>query len=331
MGGTPAAVRNAFNRVGAEAGGLLFLLVEHSARVLPPSWLFRLSHPVGVALRPDGRKTRAVAMMKAVLERPDWTNEQWEDLWRRHVEAVGRFVVEQMRWLRLPPAEILGQIRIEGAERLDQALAGNRGAVLLCAHTANFAAGLAVAPMSGRDTKGFGTPLRSRLAERSYVRYHRGFGLDRQPTRRGVSAEIGQLLGRGGVAVTFYDLTTVPKHNAWVPFGHAETLVSLGPALLALRNDVEAIPVMSSVSPGGEHLVTFHPALARPRSGDPLRDAFTMTCEAMRRLTDEVERAPERWWNWDLGRFRDDQGRTSGYLGGFEIHEFTRENGRAGV
>lgn len=301
----------------------MFLLLEHSARVLPASSVYRLSRPIGHMLRPKTRRGHAIRMMKTLLDLPGWQDEDWGNLFRRHADTVGRITLEQIRWLRLAPAEIRRQIRVEGHENVEPALSGPKGLVLLTAHTANFSSVLVTAPTLGRETWGLGGQLPSWLADRSYGRFCRSIGLDRRRPEPGISGQLDALLNRGGVAVTFGDLTTVRHHNAWVPFCRAEILVSLGPMLLASRNGVPTVPVISSDGPDGGPVVTFHPPLTLPQSGDRLRDAFLMSCEFMRLVTRETEREPEKWWNWDYGRFRDHEGGTWGNVSRHEIHEFS--------
>ena len=314
--------RRALVRTAEEIGGVVFVALEHSARIMPESALYRLSRPIGRMLRPVSRRDHAVRMMKAILDRPGWGEDEWRHLFRRYADSVGRLMLEQMRWLRQPIADIKRRVRVDGADYVEQALGGSRGVVFVAAHTANFASMLVTVPTFGRETWGLGGQMPSWLADRSYGRFCRSIGLRRQKIQRGISAQLDALLSRGGVAVTFGDLTSVPRNNAWVPFGRAHIVVSLGPALLALRNNVALVPVISSGGPCGEHLVTFHAPLAAPRSGDRLRDAFLMSCQFMRLVTLETERAPEKWWNWDYGRFRDTDGREFTRRKDIEIYDF---------
>ena len=86
--------------------------------------------------------------------------------------------------------------------------------------------------------------------------------------RQGRSSGVADLLCRRGLVVTFCDLTTVPRNNAWVPFGRIETLVNLGPALIALRNQAPLLVLVSRVLPAGKTGVWIQPLLPPVDTGN---------------------------------------------------------------
>lgn len=284
--------------------------------------LLRLDGIVARIVRPARFAPRGIAMMRAMLGDGGRTELEWRQFWQRHVRTMGRFVIRYAHASRIPVENLRAEMEIHGAGNIHAALEAGRGAILLCSHTGPLLAQLIFAGSLDREAWAFGNPLRPRCIEPSFTRFHRRIGIERKQVGRGHSAEIRVVLQRNGLIVTFCDLTTVVRNNAWVPFGRTETLVNLGPALLGLREDAPMLVLTSRAFDDGRVGVWVHPALSAPRTGDRLRDAYAIISRSMAIVGEEAGQHPEQWWNWDLGRYREADGRTFGFTRPYEIHDF---------
>jgi len=262
-------------------------------------------------------------MMKAMLGADSRTEAGWEGLWRRHVRMVGQLVIRHIMSFTTPVADLRAEFDVRGVEHIQAVLESGKGAVLLCSHTGHFLAQLFVAGSLGREVWAFGNPLPNRRAEESLTGFCQKIGIDRRPVGHGRSAAAKDLLNRKGLILTFCDVTTVPRNNAWVPFGQTETLINLGPALLGLRNEAPLFVLTSRVLSGGRTEVRVHPSLLVARTGDLLSDAFDASCQAMAMISAEVQNYPEQWWQWNTGCYRTADGQAFGHPGSFDIHELT--------
>jgi len=314
------------------AGDCSLLILEQLGRVLPHGIFLRLDGIIGNLVRGPGDKPAALTMMKAMLGTGQRTEAEWEGLWQRHVRVVGHLTIRHLQSFTTPVPKLLADLEVEGAGQIKAALDSGKGAVLLCSHTGHFLAQLLVVGSLGREAWAFGNPLPYPRTEERFRRFCRTIGIDRRPVGRGHSIATKDLLNRQGLVVTFCDVTTVPRNNAWVPFGQTETLVNLGPALLGLRNNVPLFVLTSRSLPTGRAAVRVHPLLTVTRTSDLLSDAFDASCEAMAIISEAVRNCPEQWWQWNTGCYRTADGESFGHPGPFEIHELTAgcyERGRS--
>ena len=151
----------------------------------------------------------------------------------------------------------------------------------------------------------FGNLMPSPAMERDFNDFHVRLNVNRILVGQGKSGLAAETLKQNGLVMTFCDLTTVAHNNAWLRFGRAETLVNLGPALLALKHDAEAMCLTFKSLEQGRHRITVHPPLNRPETADRELDARRMTQDALDLCSRELVERPEQWWQWDAVRFRE--------------------------
>jgi len=289
----------------AGLGSAGYLALDTLFRLLPEPTGYRLARVVGGMLRPPGLRKPMRDMMKAVLGNPGWTKARWQELLEGHLRWVGRMSIENSYWLRLPVHELRRRVTVRGQEHLAEALKSGRGAMLFANHLGNFMSFVVRSACWAPEVCAFGNPMPTPVIERPFQEFHRRLNVTRWLVGQGLSFRAEDVLRRNGLVVTFIDLTTVKRNNVWVRFGHAETLVNLGPALLALRHDVEALCLTFMPLHGLHHQITIHPPLTRDRSGDIEADALQLTQRALDLVTEELFRRPEQWWQWNAVRFRD--------------------------
>ncbi|MCX7015258.1 MAG: hypothetical protein NTW86_22335 [Candidatus Sumerlaeota bacterium] len=278
--------------------------LEALLRKMPEPEGYRLSRVVGSLFHPPPMRRRSLAMMKAILDRPDWTEAQWRELRKDYFGWTGRMALECLYWLRLPADELRRRVTVRGQEHLDEARRTGRGALLLGSHLGNFISFLARGASLAPEVAALQNRLPAAVLERRFQAFHERFSVQRWKVGETKALRIARILRRNGVILTFVDVSVAPKNNVWVRFGRGETLVSLGPAILALRNRVEALCVTFTPLGNGRHQMDIHPPLPRPCSGDLAEDARRLTQQAVDLVANEVNRRPEQWWPWDAARYR---------------------------
>lgn len=109
--------------------GLLRLAIH-----LPFRWQMRIGRRLGRLMRKVAGRRQRVAEYNLRTCYPDWTEEQRQDLIRRHFEALGIALFEVGLCWWGSDRRLRKLVTIEGLEYLDTALERGKGAILLSAH-----------------------------------------------------------------------------------------------------------------------------------------------------------------------------------------------------
>ncbi len=273
------------------------------ARCVPERQLLGLAPVLGGMAR-GRRKQRCLANLKLFLGNEDWPEDQWERLWHAHTRHSGRTIVEVLTWQRLSADEVMGRVSTRGDEHLREALRQGRGVMLFANHLGNF---VGLAPGLGRLGLSLclsGHAMPTAYTETMLRQFMGRFGVRRQLLGRRLLATAAETFRSGSIFGAFVDLSTAGKREEWLRFGRAETNVSIGPALLALRHRVPVICVTCTRLDATRHEVTFHPPLRVAESGDRHVDARLLTAQALEVVAADIRRNPDQWWQWDFAPIR---------------------------
>ena len=187
---------------------------------------------------------------------------------------------------------------------LQAALKSGRGVMLFINHLGNMACIVGGLAIRGYDVTLAGNRIWIPFIERKLERIHKRVGAKRVHLGGQLASTASRVFRRNGIFATFIDFSVTLKHNAWLEFGHAEMSVSLAPAILAIRNNVDVICASCIRMGGNSHRVIIHPPLTAPKSGELLTDAGALMQDAMRLLHADMLRQPEQWWSWDKVHLR---------------------------
>jgi KDO2-lipid IV(A) lauroyltransferase len=221
--------------------------------------------------------------------------------------SYGRYWVDAFRLPAETMDDLNARFHADGMEHLAAATAGGRGAIFALPHLGSW-------EVAGRWVSGQGYRL-SVVVEPleppalfDWFRDLRGaMGLDVIPLGPAVPALVRDALADGRVVclVADRDLTGT---GVEVEFFGERTRLPAGPALMAMRHDVEILPVGTYTEPGGRHHSIIHAPVERTRTGRLADDVVTVTQRLARVFEEIIRRAPEQWHlqqpNWPSDRAR---------------------------
>jgi KDO2-lipid IV(A) lauroyltransferase len=171
---------------------------------------------------------------------------------RPAIADAGRFVAELPRlWMRPRAESCLGQVSVQGRDRVDQALARGRGVVFFSAHCGSFElAPQALAELYGPVTAMY-RPARQPWLARLMAASRERPGLVMAPASlAGIRQMLKALRARGAVAL-LTDQVPPEGLGLWAPFfGRSAYSMTLA-ARLALQSGAALIPVRTERLPGG--------------------------------------------------------------------------------
>lgn len=272
-------------------------------RVLPEKLARRIAPILGRTER-GWRKQQSLSNMKLFLGIENGTESSWEQLWNAHMTHLGQTLVEILTWQDLKTDEVMHRISVRGEEHLREAMGPGRGVMVLVNHLGNFTSLAPCACRLGFAGCTSGNALPTPYLDRVLREILRRFGFDLQLLGSGLPAAAAETFRRGLVFSAFVDYSVAGKRDKWFRFGRAETNVSLGPALLALRHRVPVLCATCRRLDAMHHEVTFHPPLPVAESGDWRVDAHELTARALEVVANGIQENPEQWWPWDWAPLR---------------------------
>lgn len=273
------------------------------ARLLPWRAVRTMGSTLGFLFYVFDRRHRRIAMANVAAAFPRKTVSGRRALVRNVFGHFGRLLFELLKFSGLSGEQILARVEFEGGERIHDAHAKGRGALLFTghfgfweinaiAHAAAFSPlGVLARPL---DNIRLHTLLeRTRGCTGNYVIYRRG------ALRRVLKA----LNANHGVAMLIDQHIQAPD-AVTVNFFDRPAATTLALAVLALRTGAPVIPVFALPLPDGRYRLVYEHPVEPPADESPeaIRD-FTQRCTDV--LEMQVRNHPELWL-WMHRRWRDD-------------------------
>jgi len=249
----------------------------------------------------DGRHRR-VAMANVTAAFPRKTEAERRALVRQVFGHFGRLLFELLKFSGLSREGVLSLVEFEGGERIREAHAQGRGALLFTGHfgfweinaiahaAAFFPIGVLARPLDNIRLHNLLEQMRGCTG--NYVIYRRG------ALRRVLKA----LNANHGVAMLIDQHIQAPEAVS-VNFFDRPAATTLALAVLALRTGAPVIPVFALPLAGGRYRLVYEHPVDPPADDSPeaIRD-FTQRCTDV--LEMQVRRHPELWL-WMHRRWRD--------------------------
>jgi len=292
----------------------LVALTVRIARVLPWSLVRALGSSLGFLFYTLDRRHRRIALQNLEAAFPRKPIAERRALVRQVFGHFGRLLFELLKFSGLPKEEVLARVEIEGGERIRDARAEGRGALLFTghfgyweinaiAHAAAFAPiGVLARPLDNRRLHDLLERMRG--CQGNYVIYRRG------ALRRVLKA----LNANDGVAILIDQHIQAPD-AVTVNFFDRPAATTLALGVLALRTGAPVIPVFALPNGTGRYRLVYERPVDPPSNDSPeaLRD-FTQRCTDV--LEMQVRRHPGLWL-WMHRRWRDSALAESGEPGMF--------------
>lgn len=238
------------------------------------------------------QRDRNRALQHLALAFPELSPKEHRRIAKQAFLHQGMNAAELLHLLRRDAREVLPYMEVEGWENMEAAKTAGRPILLLTGHCGNWEVIAVPArergiPLAAIARAADDTRLQQIVKE---IREHLGSITIERGTRKSARQLLEVLRGDGAIAMLIDQDTKVD--GVWVPFFGRPAFTPVGPAEMALKQNMQVIPAFIERRPDGGHLLRFRPVLDLP--GDPQGATARMTAE----IEEQVRRRPEQWVWW---------------------------------
>ena len=270
---------------------------------IPKIHILRLGHALGTCLYHLDRRHRRIVRRNIQFSQLRSSPEQIKLLSKRIFHHFGISLIELLQMVCLNQNDLVSKFHFKGQQNLNDALAKQKGVVIVTAHLGNYEMAAQSLPCL------FGLPMASVAKKLRNVRLNRfvhhmrtRFG-NKVIYKKGALPEMTQILRQGGIVAILMDVSR-RFDGVEVNFFGRRATATPSAALLGLRCKSPVLPGFSYRNPRGKLIMEIEPPVEMQRSKDLRFDLQFNT----QRITDRVERAirknPEQW-NWMLKRWKE--------------------------
>ena len=234
---------------------------------------------------------------------PEWSQSQIQNLSKRIFQNYGIIIFEVLQMAFSTREEMLSRARIEGVEIIIEALAKQKGIIVVSAHLGNWELALQYSPCYFQiPLTGVAKKLRNSTLDRLVHKFRTRFG-NRIIYKKGAMPEMTRTLRQGNVLGLLMDISRRFDGVEVQFFGHKATATPAA-AMLALRCKSPVIPVFSHRNQMGQLVIKVEHPIEIQRTGDLRSDLQTNTQLITDRVEQAIRKNPEQW-NWILKRWKE--------------------------
>ena len=292
----------------------LVLTIQAVARVLPDAIARGMGALIGLSFYLGDPTHRRLTVTQLQAAFPVRSEAECRAIARATFAHFGRLLVALLRFSPLTPDQMRARVEVEGAERVEAALSGGRGVLIVTGHFGyweiqGLAHALVLPPISVM-ARPLDNPYLHRFLERA--RCSTGNSVI---YRQGALRRVLRALGANQAVAVLIDQHIQPADAVTVDFFNRPAATTAALATLALRTGAPLVPAFALPLPGGRvRLVYEHPVPLPPAdSPDPVRE-LTQRCTDV--LEMYVRRHPHLWL-WMHRRWREPEGEGLGDRGMF--------------
>jgi KDO2-lipid IV(A) lauroyltransferase len=280
----------------------LVLATMWITRLLPWRAVRAMGAALGFLFFTFDRRHRRIAMANVAAAFPRKTEAEHRALVRQVFGHFGRLLFELLKFSGLSREGVLRLVEFEGGERIREAQAQGRGALLFTGHFGFWeinaiAHGAAFAPMGV-----LARPL-DNIRLHNLLEQMRGCTGNYVIYRRGALRRVLKALNANHCVAMLIDQHIQAPDAVTVNFFDRPAATTLALAVLALRTGAPVIPVFALPLADGRYRLVYEHPVDPPADDSPeaIRD-FTQRCTDV--LEMQVRRHPELWL-WMHRRWRD--------------------------
>ena len=268
------------------------------AAILPYPWQITAGRVLGRVGRRLAPRSRRVVRHNLEVCFPELSHEQRRRLSREHFEAVGAAFSEMgLGWFG-SSQRLLGMIRVEGREHLEQAREENRGVIILPAHFTSLETCSSILGKLVPGIKAVYRPQPNAMLD-AMISHGRRHFLAEQIAKDNIRAMVRELRNRGAVAY-LADLAPRGRNRELIPFFAEPAMTTTTVSRLARITGATVLTYFFRRLPGSAgYVVNIGPPLDGFPSGDDVAD----TRRLVKRLEDYIRLAPEQYM-WTYRRFK---------------------------
>ena len=234
---------------------------------------------------------------------PEWSRDQIQKLVKRFFRHLGITILEFLQMAYLSHEELMKGVKVEGQEILAEALANQRGVVLISAHIGNWEIAWQLCPSYyQRQITGVAKKLRNTHLNRMIHNRRTRFG-NRILYKKGALPDLMQTLRQGEIVGLLMDISRRFDGVEVKFFGRRATATPAA-ALLAIRCKSPIIPAFSHRNAEGQLIIQIKPPIEIQRTNDLRTDLQINTQLITDCLENAIQNYPDQW-NWLLKRWKE--------------------------
>jgi KDO2-lipid IV(A) lauroyltransferase len=276
----------------------LYVGGSYLSRALPERAAYAAANALGsVAARVTPRRAAIVERNLARVTGQPAGSSALRRLVADAYRSYARYWLESFRYARETREFFLERFTCHGVERIDAAMSGGRGAVVVVGHLGNWDAAGAWTGASGRPAATVAEVLKPRRLFEFFQEHRARLGITVYPAVRGVTARLVDACNEGKLVAILGD-RDLDGRGIEVSFFGARTTFPAGPAAVALRAGVPILVAgvygveLAGGRRGWEAFVADPIALPEDRGRRAMGE---LTAEVASRMEDFVARRPEEW------------------------------------
>ncbi len=236
------------------------------------------------------------------LALPELSISEIETNVRKNFEHIGMCGAEMLRFdmFQLGDENVDKYITYDGLSLLQEALALDRGVLLLSAHLGFWELGGFVLAEKGIQFDMVAKPLKNPLADRYFGDLRKSFGAEILNSRKGARRILQSLRANRAVGIML-DQHISPPGSVMVEFFGRKAYTTTAIANMAMKNQIPVVPVFCLRQPDNSYKVWAEPMLMLTGKGE------NAVIENTQRLTDIIEAAVRKdvsQWFWMHKRWR---------------------------
>jgi KDO2-lipid IV(A) lauroyltransferase len=279
-------------------GGLKKIIAQ-----IPKTYILILGKILGTFLYHFDVYHRRIIRRNLQFSHPNSSRNQIQGLSKRIFRHFGIAILEVLQMACSTCEEMLKNVQIEGEKIFSEALAKQKGVIVISAHLGNWEMALQYCPCYLQmPLTGVAKKLRNSILDRVVHKLRTRFG-NKIIYKKGALPEMTQTLRQGQILGLLMDVSRRFEGVEVQFFGRRATATPAA-ALLALRCKSPVVPIFSHRNRKGELVIRAERPVEIKRTGNLRSDLQTNT----QLITDTVERAirknPEQW-NWLLKRWKE--------------------------
>jgi KDO2-lipid IV(A) lauroyltransferase len=280
----------------------LFLFSSFLACLLPRRTCLWAGQALGdLAFLFDGKHRQlALSNLEKALGREKDPRER-RRIARDSFRHFGRIIADALKWTSLKEGRRSRLLRVEGADHLQQALEGGRGAIIFSAHFGNWEVAVQAVARFG-PLNVVARPLDNPLIEARLIEFRRRLGA-KVISKFQAAKPILQALRRNEIVAILIDQNVQRKEAIFVDFFGLAAATTPGLASFHLRSRSPLIPVFCHPAPQSSYLVRIGPSLLYEPSEETSRDVLKITQASTKMIESEIRREPGLWF-WFHNRWK---------------------------
>jgi len=263
------------------------------AGALPDGLRDRLAGGLGSATHALLRLRRGLAERQIAQAMPHLPPRQVERIARAAYRHLAREALTMLRLGALSPDDVRERTRLHGWDTFRDAVARERGVVLVTGHLGNWEIGGAALAVRGVPIDVVAQRQSNPLFDADVVAMRERLGM-RVIERREAPRRVTRSLRQGRV-VAFVADQDAKRAGLFVPFMGRLASTHRGPALFALRAGAPVFLGVALRAPDGSYDVRLQPVEA-DRSGEPDAAMHRLTAAFTAALEEQVRGAPEQYF-----------------------------------